>query len=96
MVETPRLQAKKSWAKGSSEPAPRANDLTFSFCGQPSQVEAICFLNVIWACASFRIPRLADEGCSISGAYPDGRFVLGRKTNRFRSVGRCTYELNPR
>jgi len=32
----------------------------------------------------------------VSGAYPDGRFVLGRKTNRFRSVGRCTYELNPR
>ena len=32
----------------------------------------------------------------VSGVYPDGRFVLGRKTNRFISVGRCTYELNPR
>ena len=32
----------------------------------------------------------------VSGVYPEGRFVLGRKTNRFRSVGRCTYELNPR
>ena len=32
----------------------------------------------------------------VSDAYPDGRFVLGRKTNRFISVGRCTYELNPR
>ena len=32
----------------------------------------------------------------VSGVYPDGSFVLGRKTNRFISVGRCTYELNPR
>jgi len=30
MVEISRLQAKKSWAKGSSEPTPRANDFTFS------------------------------------------------------------------
>ena len=32
----------------------------------------------------------------VSDAYHDGRFVLGRKTNRFRFVGCCTYELNPR
>ncbi|MDE0908740.1 MAG: hypothetical protein OSB18_15360, partial [SAR324 cluster bacterium] len=32
----------------------------------------------------------------VSDTYPDGCFVLGRKPNRFRFVGCCTYELNPR